>query len=617
MHQSQQLNAPQEKSRSSADSFARSGEKLSRARSFKGNSTLFPGIISPQPLAQLKLRAKKSFVSSVTKNVDQQDDLDTIAELLVLYNQINPGGDLKFQKRLGALKALEEGVYLWFNFNATKKTDDVENAVFLKTFLSEIKQEHQSIVTQIASIPNAVPVDSSNLTKKETTKVRNIWNNLLKNSGNIEIRDDGNGFRDSMLAAFAKLLEGEFGRRMLTDLDKNRGGGEQKIIIGADFSQELGDDEEAKSEAIPRSRLDPQREKENKLLGSGSDNARTDLPTFNKKKENFSAEEFHDFIIGTDGKDKFKWGDEAFKKGKGTGSLVRIAPEGDYNLDEDGNQTLVPEYITLGHELGHAQRILRGASLQGEDIADVGVTDEAEKKLWTDVEEFVNINAVENRLRDEHGLSKRKLHAGDPDTVKFEKNLQAFSLQWDNWKTTIPVVSTALLKFHPLGLKLGNYTTVKPDFASDKVMKRIKKELTTLDPDAKNVSTMWQIAGQALRSDNSLMISMAYLMPKLLPHIDNGTLNGLKKEIIQSMVRYGCLQKNWSPADKVILWMRQQKNYSPLKQEIKTVVSKGGLIPFFRAGLTHQEFENDVDPNTEVNVELEYDSKIYVRKRFL
>ena len=337
-------------------------------------------------------------------------------------------------------------------------------------------------------------------------------------------------------------------------------------------------------------------------------------------------------------------------------------------LVENDTQILMPDFITLGHELGHAQRILRGASLHGEDMADMGVDDEVDQILWNNPEELVNIKGVENRLRSEHGLSQRNYHAGDPYTLRFERARADFGRHVDHFMEDISPVQKALLEFHDGYMTIRDYFTVKPDFGDPTVVERIHEELARVAYDAQNHGLLWQKVSRKVKDDPSRMRILtsrfAILSPVLDPDfIPNSTLN-----FVLALVDYSCQRNDWRHIAGIEDWVRSHNNLKPMVRAvnaghldqfrrlrfrktylelipdfmkagldgagylainpqpseadvraliaysrslgyweiIRGLMQRGQQVVMFEQGLTTEEFEQEVDPGHSIDVELEY-----------
>ncbi len=650
----------------------KTGGELLRSSDQKSSKETVKSGNNEQPI-QCVLRSRDAFENGLTPENGQQQQLEIIAGNLENYHLIDPGADLDFQLRLGALKEVLFSIHEWFDQFKTGDLDSVINTAYLKTVYAEAEQEHQDLIVQISQTQH-LPVNTQGMQNSEVAKITQIWTDLLAGSGNLEIRETGAGFRNRMLASFARLLEGQFGRDMLHDLNTDRGGGEQKLIIGDNFANEMGDKEHPVSEAIPRSSIDPLREKAHRMTGSSVDDGRQDLPGYDQVGNNFNPVDFHDFLIGHDDSNLVKFGNEARKKGIGTGSFVRIAQDGGgYNIGENDSQIIMPEFVTLGHELGHAQRLLRGAPLHSEQMDDMGVTDMGEQLLWNNPEEYVNINAVENRIRDEHHLPERRYHVGDMNSLHFERNRAQFTNDYIHWLNTLSSYLRAMVEFHPVGQTVMEYQTVKPNWADPIIFQQINNNLQILQHVMLNEATLWTQSAMYMQQNPNQATMTRFRMNSILPGISIQVLDLVPVGVANEFVRYYKNNDNNLYLNKIVAWIEINNNdFTPLIlgitegiaerfmdedvfetfylqdnrsmnylpqlltacrntgdwEIINTLMKRGKAmqIRFFELGLTHTEFEQSVDPNLDINVEIEYDTinskakyfrnihHIYVRK---
>jgi hypothetical protein len=112
-------------------------------------------------------------------------------------------------------------------------------------------------------------------------------------------------------------------------------------------------------------------------------------------------------------------GTEYFRFNKTSASILTIPPEAlsdasllpaSRGLGVGDEEILAPSFINLGHELGHVLRSLQGISANvygGKKLIEHAFPEVNEEIRE---EEFFNIDAVENQLRRESGLSRRKGH---------------------------------------------------------------------------------------------------------------------------------------------------------------------------------------------------------------
>ena len=260
--------------------------------------------------------------------------------------------------------------------------------------------------------------------------------------------------------------------------------------------------------------------------------------------------------------------------------------------------------MTLGHELGHAQRLLRGAPLQNEDLRNLGVTDRADRVLWNNSEEYVNIQAVENRIRKEHGLSTRKYHAGDRDTLTFERNRVTYLEAYEAWYDPLPEYKRELMDFHPLGSKVLGATVRSPDFADPLVLSGLLQDLVKIKGPSTNDALLWQGILEHIESDREEQRAFLNVLPKIVSESSSFRIPDWVFRL-------------------VLLTERKSKRWTVLR----AMMRNGYQAQFFEQGMTEKELEEEIDPNGELDVETEYivnpeaswwrrTRRIYVRKSF-
>lgn len=186
---------------------------------------------------------------------------------------------------------------------------------------------------------------------------RNLWRSIVAGKGNLHIEGNGD-FRAQTHSSIARLLQGKHGRSLLRDLNQKQADQERRITI------RRGDE----SAAAPVT--------EGRNIQGG------DQPNV------------------------------------GTGSIVTIADRGDapasmdaYESGMQGEAISAPRFVTLGHELGHARHNLAGTAGNVAWFGGEAVQDPVAQALWTNPEEYSNIQGEENPIRAEHGMPQRQYHA--------------------------------------------------------------------------------------------------------------------------------------------------------------------------------------------------------------
>ena len=358
-----------------------------------------------EPPVQL-LKDGKDFLAGVRDSKLEQ--LTDIARMLDFYDEIPAELDAS-QARLQALRKLDHLIAV-----AHKILPEQDGPPLLALY-RESEQEHREIVAGLAKIgpeawlkdPNLLPVDLSGLEEQEIEQVGQLWQSLLSGTGNLRIRQgEDPAFVARMQAGIAKLLQGPFGRELIAGLGGDDRGKDLRVTLGSDFAAELLGTKASQgngSEAIPLSKLQ-----------GGDKSFELQDPGVNE--------------VGT-----VPVGKGLYKPGQRTGSFVRIVGAGAHTLPgESLRPALTPDFITVGHELGHAGRFQTGGSIPLNDAAwlNLGVVDPVERELWGIPEEYVNITGVENALRAEHSLEPRRYHQSNIGMIRGAKarvaNLKQF-----------------------------------------------------------------------------------------------------------------------------------------------------------------------------------------------
>ena len=358
-----------------------------------------------EPPVQL-LKDGKDFLAGVRDG--KLEELTDIAKMLDLYHEIPAELDAS-QARLQALRKLDRLIAF------AHRTLPEQDGPPLLALYRESEQAHREIVAELAKIgpeawlkdPNLLPVDLSGLEEQEIEQVGQLWQSLLSGTGNLRIRQSEDpAFVARMQAGIAKLLQGPFGRELIAGLGGDDRGKDLRVTLGSDFAAELFGTKASQgngSEAIPLSKL------------QGGD-------------KSFELQDPGVKEVGT-----VPVGKGLYKPGQRTGSFVRIVGAGAHTLPgESLRPALTPDFITVGHELGHAGRFQTGGSIPLNDAAwlNLGVVDPVERELWGIPEEYVNITGVENALRAEHSLEPRRYHQSNIGMIRGAKarvaNLEQF-----------------------------------------------------------------------------------------------------------------------------------------------------------------------------------------------
>ncbi|MBE9129621.1 MULTISPECIES: eCIS core domain-containing protein [unclassified Coleofasciculus] len=200
-------------------------------------------------------------------------------------------------------------------------------------------------------------VEGEQITESEFADLQNTWDALQSGSGNIKISEadsagnDYGGFQDKILEQFGKLLSRPTGRLLVIDLVN----ASQTVTIRPSTAQIYGG-----AHAIRG--------------GAGT-------------------------LENADG-----------TPGTGGTTTIEIDPNlGDDDVvvyDAAGNEIPLPIFITLGHELIHAQHNAAGQNRRNLPASDAAYSNKEEE------ETIATGSLTENDLRNEHNLDERHGHAG-------------------------------------------------------------------------------------------------------------------------------------------------------------------------------------------------------------
>jgi len=372
-----------------------------------------------------RLLSVKDYRKKVKSDEAQQKDLESIAGALGDYHAIKSKTDPTYQQRLAALQALDRLIYAWFNKYVTETIAQVPNGLFFQTLLDDSGTEHQKLVAGVAKNPALLPIDTTGMEKGEKKQLLALWRSIVDGTGNLQIKAGfGEGaFSKRMLSGIAKLLQTEVGQTLIGQINQDRGEDDQTVTVGSGFSKELGKlgkQDPTDSQAVPRTVGDDVTSMAYKPVPKES---LTEDNVLEKYDGDESPAAFNKFVTSLKpDTTHFEYGGRVFQRGTGIGSYVKMAGKGKVhaNLGTNGQEIVVPEFVTLGHELGHALRFLMGTTVPfGEEMGNFGFKGTpTQKQFWNNPEEFVNIQGVENEIREQHGISKRQFHAGSREATR-------------------------------------------------------------------------------------------------------------------------------------------------------------------------------------------------------
>jgi hypothetical protein len=321
------------------------------------------------------------------------------------------------REALGYLHQLERYLYGWFAEKKSPDLDENPEALRMKSLMNEVQKERIDLVERSINAKDAAPPVAS-LNEENQERVTGIWNRLLANK-DIRIEETGDdpevskpqkGFRTKVLADFSRLLETEAGRDLVGGIQTAGGGLTIKPTTMA------------KGKFAARS-LDPDSEGLRTVPAPAEEHQQDFAPIdVNGMAKQEKIGLFHNiktlhpnkrgFALNTDA------GTQHFEFGPGSNSELKFPVEAkdamphpsSRGVDSQGNEILSPTFVNLGHELGHVLRARQGVITDedaGRELFGRAFPGEEHEGR---VEEFFNIPAAENPVREQSGISSRPGH---------------------------------------------------------------------------------------------------------------------------------------------------------------------------------------------------------------
>src|SRR6266700_1733560 len=393
------------------------------------------------------------------KTVDTTNMRATIGKLLTDYESAwgfgygsyvgEYDGTVRRQQRIQILAEIEQSIHEHFRDSGAVRIKNAPESDLMLELLNEIQMEHEKQIKQLLAYQDELPVSDKNLSGKETAEVLKTWQSVVRETGDLRITEkeknkgtglerDHEGFRVKALASIARLLQGTEGRKVITEANKGGSDQAQHITI-APVSNKDHDVYEGwwnpqKKGAIPTGIWDA--EALIKSMGSIKTAGPSENGNFWDLDSDGNPIGAYELAI-TEHETK---GDPVgvilqatkYVFNQGTGSTVGYISE---HKDSENRvmtrqgqawrEGLSPTSVALGHELGHAIRFRKGASLSGITPGFFklkGISEEKQGFWSNNEEELVNITEVENRLLEEQGLNPRIFHKD------YEESLQETGL---------------------------------------------------------------------------------------------------------------------------------------------------------------------------------------------
>lgn len=442
-----------------------------------------------------RLMDREAFLQQRQQAPVQNVRLGLIAGYLETFAGLDDGNDADYQLRLRALRGLDSEIHQILGGFNSLSIDTETNGALLVQLLDESSVAHRQLVAELAGNDELLPIDTTDLEEQEAVLL--LWRSIVTGAGNLRIAEKQLDFRNRMLAAIAKIMQGPGGRAMIAEI--NAGGVEaaKRITLSSNFTDELegtNRDEAAKNEAIPLSDIvnleqlqgEQAPDKAYQLNYISPEDAllleNEQINVYHGNVDDMAA--FNRFLMTND-QPYIRYRNEVYRMGTGTGSYVRIQTQGSGRLvGENDQEIFTPEFVTVGHELGHARRLLKGASIpHGLSLDTLGVAAGVDQELWNLPEEFVNIKGVENMIRGEHRIDARKYHSGTATSVRGMKNFRQLSARFAVAANGIGIAGTRIAAGFPdYGAWLGlPYEQPAPDFSDVGVVRAWQERMTNIE----------------------------------------------------------------------------------------------------------------------------------------
>lgn len=422
------------------------------------------------------------------KQLNNVTGADNIAGLVAAYENIDPANDQNCSQRMAALHDLDAEIYNWFNTNPTPSLASLKGAKAMEKLMKKSEQAHEQLVEATKDDVNVVPFDTTNMTVKEVTDRTAVWRGLVDDTAAIKI-DGSEKFQKQTRAKLAKMLQSKTGFDILDYLGTSQNdpaGDSERTVLSDKMPQDVANIPHMAAEHQDVSYAnDLSANRNDKNIGgpvaaTGTENA-IDFPT----------------LIDSDGiqqaifahKKGYILAGKKYTFGPGSGSFVTTVPPkaGDEHSDtagDNGTQIPTPGFVTLGHELGHAVNIRAGSVTRLDtdlmtsvcQVQDPTITAPEVIDLWSNSEEYMVINNIENALREENGIPTRSSHK-DLSVLKKMAVLKQLDIRAgqlssrDTAMNDIPQVSEFAVWL----------TQVKANANDPKVLAQIDKRLTRVE----------------------------------------------------------------------------------------------------------------------------------------
>jgi hypothetical protein len=336
-------------------------------------------------------------------------EFSTIAYLLDRYAELGGSGDVDEdeegedegirQDRTQVLYEIEHEAYAWYakhpggedSASASGESKSEYHDVIVN-LLRETEAERTHLAKRIVRNRDDIWVPGmGEMGKGEQKGVQDLWKGLLGNKGRLKVRRGASEDEKAKIYAhYLQLASGAQGRQLLGRAMAGNAENQSHVIT---IDPSTGGEPEASPIDSPAShRRFP-----------------ADHPRFAESVDETQQITLTQKELGET------------MPGRGSGSVIPFqgSPQlgayyalGQHEIDDPVKRyELMPSFVVLGHELGHAVRQQHGESTVRFKSP---FHDTREGNTWHNREEQTVITGTENRLRGEHGLGARKFHRALP-----------------------------------------------------------------------------------------------------------------------------------------------------------------------------------------------------------
>lgn len=299
------------------------------------------------------------------------------------------------KSKLSLLHRMEQEAYDWYAQNKAVATMHGTNHSpyhnVIMAFLNDVQTERRDVVRLTVHHGGEIWVPGINsMGHAEQQRVQALWTNLTTNAGKLRVAPASSAQQKAEIHAhYLQLMSGSYGRSLLTKATTGKTTHPGHVIT---INPLIGGEPAAKPYDNRAS---------HKRLPIG--NARRGQTLDPTTQVELTKQQLKTTLPGPGSGSRIP-----FRDAPAMGDYYALGHDWD-PVTDTGSKELMPSFLVLGHELGHAIRQQHGESTvrltSPYHATQAGAT-------WHNYEEHHVITKTENKIRQEHNLGKRKLHRG-------------------------------------------------------------------------------------------------------------------------------------------------------------------------------------------------------------